>query len=245
MISGRLGQLLSDARLQWVARTLSVLPAEMVRAVRWTGGVSDMPRRHQRLYVRPESIEFRLRPARALLRPLNGVLGKVAIPGDWDLDRKPLGGAKRTALLALARGSGPVGSGYCDWMMGQATTTRSNHGCRTPEDIARRAERLEEMIAEIRATGRLLERREIERWVFRERGGIQVAVARDGCIMKAWEGDHRLTFAQAIGIGAIPVSLVAIHPHAMVNGAWERLVQESHQLAPQGRSEKGGDVERT
>ena len=239
-IVGALLRSKSDLRFQWFVRTLVALPSEPLRAILHGRNSAGLPCRHDRLYVRPASIERRVSYRAVHVGRIGDVLGRVIIPGDWDLSARSLGrGRKRLALIGLAQGLGPFASDYVAWMERQAAKSGHNHGCRTREDIERRAAKLEAMIEELRSTQRLRERREFLPWTFRERDGIQVAVGRDGEVLHASDGDHRLTFCQTLDLDAIPVSVIAVHPEALRNGAWARLVTESRSLAHRVQEDAG------
>ena len=189
------------------------------------------PLRFQRLHVRPAYIHAYVRHDAIAVGRVAEILGRVVLPGDWDLQRRELSDdTKRRALIGLAQGLGPEASGYVAWMQRQAERPGWNHGCSTLEEILERAARLEAMIDELRTTGRMRSRAELEPLAFRERGGVEVCVGRDGTIIKASNGDHRLAFAQALDLAAIPVCLVAVHPEALRNGAWQRVAAESDRL---------------
>lgn len=234
-----LSRVTSDLRVQWFVRSVAALLVGPVQTLVHWRGPSRLPQRHQRLYVRPSAIEHRVRSERVSIGRIADVLGKVLVPGDWGLDRRPLAGRKRRALIKLAQGEGPVQSGYVAWMEEQAAKPGHNHGCRTLEDILGRAAQLEALIADLAGSRRLRERREREPWTFRERGGIQVAVARDGTVMHVSDGDHRLAFCQTLELDAIPVSVLAVHPDAVRNGACDRLVETGRDLAQRATGDVG------
>lgn len=204
-------------------------------AVSWpTRALARNPRpvRYQRLYVRTDD----LARAGKLVQPppkvkgFRDYLGKVVTPGDWDLrsvERETTW--KKETLLGLVAGLGPERSGYLDRVEALIAHKGSNHGCTDSASALRRARELESMIEQIRRDGRLKERSELDPWAFRERGGIKVHIGRDGTVYR-WSNEHRSVFAEALSIEAVPVAVTAIHPEALRNGSFRRLLDESDSL---------------
>lgn len=205
------------AAVSWPMRALSRYPR---------------PVRHQKLYVRTSDL---VRAGRLVQPPpkvkgIRDYLGKVVTPGDWDLrsvEREMTW--KKETLLGLVAGLGPERSGYLDRMEALIARKGSNHGCTDSAAALRRARELESMIEQIRRDRRLKERSELDPWAFRERGGIKVHIGRDGTVYR-WSNEHRSVFAEALGIEAVPVAVTAIHPEALRNGSFGRLLRESEKL---------------
>lgn len=188
---------------------------------------------HGLIYVRTDSLAHagKLHSAPKRVSRIAELLGKVVIGGDWDLVREPLEDTeKRRTLIALAEGLGPVASGYVERLQKLIEGGESEKGAVDLESAFARAACLEQIINHMRASGRLMERKEIEPWTFRERGGINVAICRDGTVVKVRDGDHRFTFSQALSIEAIPVSVVAVHPLALQNGSYRKIEESSRAL---------------
>ena len=191
------------------------------------------PTRYQQLYVRTHDL---VRAGSLLTGPpqrnrFERILGKVVAPGDWDLHHKDLEMTwKRKTLFGLAAGLGPQGSGYVERMEAMVARYGVNHGCRDYASITKRATLLETTIEQIKTDGRLRERSEVVSWAFRELGGIEVAIGRDGTVYREGDGGHRFVFATALDIEAVPVAVIAIHPDAIRNGAYRHLLSESRRL---------------
>jgi len=216
---------------RWASLSVGTIPVHLAEPVRRRRHGVRPPKLHGTLYVSPADVVERIDPEHLPAGRLREVFGRVIVRSDWDLRRRRLSnGRKRRVLTRLAQGFSPEQSGYLAWMERQAARPGWNHGCKTAAQIMGRADVLVSMIAEIRATGRLRRRAEVERWSFRERGGIGIAIARDGTLIKTSNGDHRLFFAQGLELSAIPVAVVAVHPLALKNGSWARRVAHSDLL---------------
>lgn len=103
-------------------------------------------------------------------------------------------------------------------------------GCRNQHDIENRYRKIDVMIDEIRNSGRMKSIREIDPLGFRELGGIHVGVTRSGEIVKAGGGTHRLHIARELDLPYVPACLDVIHPVAIQNGAWRKVLLRSRQL---------------
>ena len=191
------------------------------------------PARYQQLYVRTTEL---VRAGKLVQRPpkvrgIQDLLGKVVAPGDWDLRSTNREMTWKTkTLLGLMAGLGPEQSGYMARMEALIARDGVNHGCTDAAAAMRRARELESMIEQLRQDRRLKERSEIDPWAFRERGGIEVTIGRDGTVYRSGDGGHRGFFVEVLGIEAIPVAVTAIHPDAIRNGSFRRLLRESNLL---------------
>jgi len=215
------------------ALVVGSVPATLLGRLRRVRLGTDVPLRHGLLYVPPWEITHLIDRTDLPTSPLDELLGRIVRSGDWDLQARtsPLG-RKSRALEGLVQGLGPVRSGYVAFMQREIAEFGSRAGCRTTTEILERAGLLEEMIEDMRRTGRMRTRAELDRWAFRERTGVGVAIGRDGTLMKTKDGGHRLALARALDLPAVPTATVAVHPDALRNGSWERLARRSAALAP-------------
>jgi hypothetical protein len=83
--------------------------------------------------------------------------------------------------------------------------------CRSQSDIKDRYGKLDKMISEIGSNKSIQSRKMLRKFNFRELGGIEVAISRNGQIVKIGDGQHRLGIALGLGIEIIPVSVILVH----------------------------------
>jgi hypothetical protein len=195
----------------------------------------NSPRKFMTLYVPPKDI------GRVVVAPGFGVHRKkspqVLLGGDWDRDA--LRWEDRTenetgAILAGMRarildGVSWEETGLYDRMERLIARHGSYDRCCCRDDIVRRYAALDGLIAFARAHGRLRHRAEIGPG-FRELGGIDVAMGRDGEVLKSGGGGHRLAVAQVLDLPVIPVCVNIVHPLAVSSGHWKRRVAASRAL---------------
>jgi hypothetical protein len=87
--------------------------------------------------------------------------------------------------------------------------------CMTYSDIVERYEKVDVLYNEIRLTGLLKMRREINPRNFREEGGIYIHIGRHGNLIFGKGGWHRLAIAKILGIKKVPAQLGVVHKDAL------------------------------
>jgi hypothetical protein len=204
------------------------------------------PRQFQLLYCDPADIAhcltfddplpdaLSLVPAACLRdwRALRPIQRRVVAGGDWDLARIPIAENRTVARTHahLKTGASWRAVGEIDRTLAVLRLKGQVAGCHSPADVARRYNALDALIADVRRSRRLKERREIDPRAFRELGGIRICVARDGRLLKSGQGLHRLAIAQFFALPAIPVCLEAVHEDCLTNGRFAAILRRSGRL---------------
>jgi hypothetical protein len=85
-------------------------------------------------------------------------------------------------------------------------------GCYTEEDIRARYDRLSELIENLKAGGKFLERSG-----FRESGGVYIHIGRNGELLFGGGGCHRLAVAQKLNLERIPAQVGVVHRQFLKN----------------------------
>jgi hypothetical protein len=150
--------------------------------------------------------------------------------GEWDQRTIPIEAVTsyRSTLKRL-KGTPWEETKEFSLLLQAAERARPLEGLDTRDAILRRYAALDRMIAELRLGGEIRPRREF-RPGFREKGGIGVAIARDGRVLFALSGNHRLAAATALDKEIVPVTIQHVHPGALASGAWARFRRESKRL---------------
>lgn len=133
--------------------------------------------------------------------------------GEWDSDLvNPL-------AHAVVRASFEVSNNDKNWR-GTDEYERMNelvntHGvfdnCHSKSDIESRYDKLDKMISEVGSNNYIQSKKMLSRFNFRELGGIEVAIGRNGQIVKVGDGQHRLGILLGLGIKMIPVCVILVH----------------------------------
>lgn len=84
-------------------------------------------------------------------------------------------------------------------------------GCNSIDDIERRYNSLDKMLVEVKKEKRIRSRKSLRRINFRELGGMEVAIGRNGDVIKVGDGQHRLGIALALKVKKVPVCVVLVH----------------------------------
>jgi hypothetical protein len=87
--------------------------------------------------------------------------------------------------------------------------------CRNRRDIEERYARLDALFEEIKNSGRLKRQREIERWSFREKGGIFFHLGDCGRLFFGGGGNHRFAMALILGLARVPAKIGCVHLRAI------------------------------
>lgn len=133
--------------------------------------------------------------------------------GEWDQDLvNPL-------EHSIVRTAFNVSNSKTDWKISGEYLRMKNlldsygyfDNCNSMSDIEKRYNDLDKMLAEVKSEGRIRCRKNLRRFNFRELGGMEVAVGRNGEIIKIGDGQHRLGIALALGVKKVPVSVALVH----------------------------------
>jgi hypothetical protein len=200
----------------------------------WSGDVRNVlrhgwgaPRVDQRLFVDPAEI----RQATAGWRFDRTASGDV-VGGDWDLDLVPVERLAKIDLVSrrMRENLSWDEAGLYRLMMRLIGKSRSGayDGCRTLDDVVLRYDRVDALIAHLRAGGAFLEGRALGR--VREQGGVLVHIGREGQYIFGRTGCHRLAVARGLGLPAMPVLLGVVHAGALHSGAFKRVLARSRSL---------------
>lgn len=213
-------------------------------ATRQLHGSGD-PVKFQRIYVDPHVIRRHCRDA--IWEEHGDAFNdhpSVRLPGDWDQKAVDIDTVETGPIIAaVARKLREELS----WeQVGEIERRRAELRrvgmVSTEWKISNRYKLLDRIIADVRATGRLRSEEEVSRQPFRERGGIGVAIGRDGTVLKSRNGNHRLAIALYFRLAAIPVAVEAVHPDCLENGKWKEILDESRRLEKKvnGQAEEDG-----
>ena len=133
--------------------------------------------------------------------------------GEWDQDLvNPL-------EHSIVKTAFNVSNGKTNWKLSGEHLRMKNlldsysyfDGCNSTNDVKRRYNSLDKMLVEVKSEKRIRCRKSLRRFNFRELGGMEVAVGRNGDVIKIGDGQHRLGIALALGVKKVPVSVVLVH----------------------------------
>ena len=179
------------------------------------------PGRFELLFADPfEIASICVSPGR---RPFDSPLARWLgiAPGEWDLHVAELSGRGKSVALRkrFVEGAAWEETGIYD-IIRRAIARKGGvfDGCRTQADIVARYDRIDRLYAEVREEGRMRTPWEIEPQPKAQRNGIRVRMARDGRLLFAGRGHHRLAVGKALRLRHVPVALEIAHPNAVLSG---------------------------
>lgn len=203
----------------------SALPARIRRALSSRAAVlgSDLrrfashgraaPRRFQLIHVDPRACRT------ALDSGMSTTVSGHVVPGDWDLDTRPIEAVKHIAMaLSHWRDGVPwADTGAYENMLELVEARGGVHqGAHDLGGVVRRYEKLDETFDLVRREGRLRTRKELTGKGIREHGGVLMHLGRDAQpIYNGWTGCHRIAMALALDLPVIPAMIGAVHPGAL------------------------------
>ncbi len=149
--------------------------------------------------------------------------GRV-LGGDWDRDVVPFDQHPVMKICAerLAGRSWEEAGAY-DRMLQRIAELGKSDRCRTRDDVVRRYERLDSLIAEVRQTGRLKAPREVYGPDDRSASGVYISIGRNGELFFGGRGSHRLAIAKLLRLPVIPATLAVVHPLAIRGGVFRQI----------------------
>ena len=206
------------------------------------------PRKFMLMYVRTGEI-----PQSAARResfPVNPKrTAEVVLPGNWDLMPAERGwGESMSPILQglrtrIMEGVAWSHTGLVDRMEKLIEENASAiDGCRDREDVLRRYHKLDEVISFASKTRTLRSQSSVSK-TFRELGGIDVAIGRNGDVLRVGGGNHRLAIAILLELPVIPVCVNAVHPFALKSRKWSGVLKRSKRLAELCGKNKTGRVD--
>jgi len=197
---------------------------------------SPWPMKYMLLYVRPSDVNHIADEAGFSV--FRKSTPNVVMAGAWDVNAIEWEQAQRNEDYLILQGVGQHVNGGVSWagtdLYARLERMIDQHGgpvdgCKNLADIEERYRGLDDVI-EFARRNRCLKSQSAVSGGFRESGGIDVSVARNGEILKSGGGGHRLAIAKSLNLPAIPVCLNAVHPLALSTGSWQAVVQSSIQL---------------
>lgn len=201
----------------------------------WIYG-SPQPKKYALLYVRPSDVN---RVAdEAGFSVFRKSTPNVVMDGTWDINAVDWDKAQRNEDFLILQGVQQHVNGGVPWARTGLYARLERmiaeqgglcDGCRTLADIEARYRSLDDVVEFARRNRSPMSQAEVSGH-FRESGGIDISVARNGEILKSGGGGHRLAIAKSLDLPAIPVCLNAVHPLALSTGSWLSVVQSSVQL---------------
>jgi hypothetical protein len=173
---------------------------------------SEAPRLGELLWVRPRLVEHVLAAGGALTSSAR------VHDGCWPADRmRPVLDdlVLQTSISHWMHGASWEASGEVARMERAIARQGPIKGCRTRADVLRRCARLDAIFEEVRRTGELRTRQEIDPRAFREMGGIGVHLGPGGRLVRAENGRHRFAMAWVLDLPVVPVRVGLVHHSAL------------------------------
>ncbi len=187
------------------------------------------PRPLELLHVDPLAVMRASGSAPELRRFSDFKSGKIA-PGDWDLkvkrvDLSPDTPQKRPKYLyrRIVQGKTWEESGAYEYMLDLMQRKPGTDGLHSRDDVRKRLAELDLLIENLKAGKRL----EPSQWEpgYYSRNDIWVHIGRNGEIIQARGGGHRLIIAQILKLPSIPVRIGLVHLKAIESGAYGLLLE--------------------
>lgn len=210
---------------------------------------ADAPKQFQLVYCLPNDIKYISLSSAEPTFPFS----KFISGGDWDKQKVPLtpysneGGREwhstpkdeqdRLAAInaskqkiALKRSWQEVGE--YQRLLDGITKDGQKDGFRSLQELEKRFKDLDVIISEFKSGEKYLSQNELYGISFRELGGLNVALDRDGAmIFLHSDGHHRLGVAQQLQLPCIPVCLSLVHWDCVANGTFHKIMVKSNALS--------------
>lgn len=166
----------------------------------------------------------------------------VIAGGDWDTYTMPIDDVLpyRLTLEKLSTGQSWEEVGEFARMEDLIRVKGGSDGCKNRQDVERRYARMDDMVNDIKQSRRLQTRKERGEASFRELGGINMAIDRDGSLIKLQGGTHRLAIAAHFELPAVPVCIRIVHENCVQSGKFKALMEQSSRLAAETKTPAGG-----
>ena len=195
-------------QIDWVRHVIRAMKRDKAN-FRSLGPVA--PRYAERLQVEPVGIKVEL--VQTIKRSLSGAV----MQPDWQPEtRSIMLNPKITFCLRHWRdGLDWEQAGAIEFHLERIKLLGHIDHCRTLRDVERRLLRLDQIWDRVTQEGRLRTAQDIDKFHFREFGGLLVHLGVDGELIFGGGGQHRLGIALAAGLREIPVQLGVVHPSAL------------------------------
>lgn len=147
--------------------------------------------------------------------------------GDWDaycVDLEENGIIQRAYAHFVAKKTWDE-VGEVEWLQNNIIAHGEQDSCITREDIDKRLFALDELFAELAAGKELILQKYHQKRAFRERGGICVAIDRNGELIWMGDGAHRLAMAKILEIKKIPIAIILVHSEALKNNIYMKNIE--------------------
>lgn len=224
--------------LNYLSNILQVFLTELRVVIKY--GL-NVPRPFQCIYIKPSEIAFSTKYFRegspkvlcseediddaGFLK----VRHKFITGGNWDLETVDLTEVSiiKRAIKHYQYGMSWEAVGEVEWLMKRIQSNGTQDGCTDKQSIYRRLERLDDLYDSISEGNYILRRKDLSKFSFREKGGIGVAIGRDGQLIWLGDGAHRLVIAMALKLPKIPVALLLLHEEAFNSGRFDVILDKS------------------
>lgn len=165
---------------------------------------------------------------------------QVVAAGDWDQHHMPFSDVQiyKLTFEKLATGQSWEEVGEFARMEELIRIKGGSDGCKNRADIEQRYARMDALVEDIRRERQLKTRKELGDVRFREMGGINIAIGRDGTFIKLQGGTHRLAIAAYFDLPAVPVCLHIVHKECVLNGRFKELMTLSKKYASDIETER-------
>lgn len=183
----------------------------------------DAPLSDERIFIDPRKVtlQYKRHKGHRWRRRHSGQIR----PGDWDLSTTPLQDNRkfRAVWEHFRNGVSWEDTGIIDSMMSSITTVGEFDGCRTRQDVIDRYARMDALYEVIKSTGQLQSMEDRPEFFRREYDGIYVHIGRNGDVILAGNGNHRLAIAKTLELTVVPAQLGVIHSQAVKKGILQKL----------------------
>jgi len=165
-------------------------------------------------------------------RNLDRLSGRFIIGGDWDLHFVPINDVKlfQRTIERYSQKRSWESVSEINWMMENIAEYGVQDGCLSLADVLSRCNRFDQLKEALEKGERLVPQKQMNPRNFRERGGIGVAIARNGDLIWFDNGAHRLAIAHFLRLKEIPVCIHMIHAEAVENKCYMTNIY----MAPRG-----------
>lgn len=196
-------------KLLKIHRVSSVIFVDSINKIKY---LSDGPKYSELIYINPCDVLSAL-PGAHIDR---ADTGKV-LDGDWDLDLISIDDISKYRLCRdkFLYNSSWEDVGYYELMRNQVKFFYGADRLYGFHDIKLRCEKLDVLYYEVKSTGVLKTRKELNKKAYRESGGVYIHIGRNGNLIFGGGGCHRLAIAKALGLKKIPAQLGVVHRKAI------------------------------
>lgn len=174
---------------------------------------SNHPRYAERIYVKPAEVQFRY--STAIFDRSNS--GEVH-DGDWEKNYRDFDSSRKyqACIKRFVHNYEWEDTGIYEYLLDLIEKKGPVDGCSNLDDIVARYKKLDQLYHKLKNSGKsFLPRKKMNRWNFREEGGVLFHIDKNNNPIFGNDGLHRISIAKILELEKIPAQIGVVHVDAL------------------------------